>query len=208
MKLSRRPLHDVAHLAIGWPLSRAFENEDGGEYPVIQPRDLNGVRLASLSEVARFRLPRLADRYRVQAGDLVLLNRGAAGPIKVCLVDAIAAGAVITSNLTLIRARHDVLLGEALLAYLISESGQAELLRRSAMSTVRALTVDQLGDVQVPVPDRTTQERIVALWRATELSYSEAVAAAAGRRTLGITVIDRMFHEGTVPRFGQGGRRG
>jgi hypothetical protein len=207
VELSRRPLHEFAQLAIGWPLSRALDNEDGGEYPIIQPRDLDGVRLASASTFARARLPRLADRYRVEAGDLVLLNRGAAGPTKVCFVDSSAAGAVITSNLTLIRARRDVLLGEALLAYLLSESGQAELRRRSATSTVRALTIDQLGTVQVPVPDPATQERIVALWHVTELSYIEAVAAAEDRRALGLAVLDRLFHEGTVPRFPQGGRR-
>jgi len=208
MSIRRCPLHDLAQLAIGWPQSRAGGNEDGYEYPIIQPRDLEGVRLGGSSALARVRLPRGADRYRVEAGDLILLSRGAAGSIRVCLVDASAAGAVITSNLTLIRAQHDVLLGEALLAYLLSESGQTELRRRSATSTVRALTLDQLATVLVPVPDRPTQERIVALWRATELSYVEAVAAAEGRRALGNAVLDRLFHDGTVPRLSQGGRRG
>jgi hypothetical protein len=206
VRFSRRPLHELAQLTIGWPLSRALENEVG-EYAIIQPRDLDGVHLTSASAFAHVRLPRLADRYRVEAGDLVLLNRGPAGPTKVCLVDSSAAGAVITSNLTLIRARHDVLLGEALLAYLLSELGQAELRRRSATSTVRALTIDQLGAVQVPVPDRATQERVVALWRATELTYVEAVAAAEDRRALGIAVIHSLFHEGAAPRVPQGERQ-
>ncbi|KYF77294.1 hypothetical protein BE11_16990 [Sorangium cellulosum] len=190
-------------MTVGWPLFRSVESGGEDDYPIIQPRDLAGVFLADSSALARVRLPRAAARYRVAEGDLVLLNRGAAGPTKVSIVASGVAGAIATSNLTLIRPQHHVLLGEALLAYLLSTSGQAELQRRSATSTVRALTVDQLGSVRVPVPHRATQERIVALWRATEGSYVEAIAAAEDRRTLGVAVLDQLFQSGTAPRFTQ-----
>lgn len=188
-----KDLREIAVLSAGWPLTRAVKDADAVEQPVIQARDLNNVRLTTLSGLDRARLPRAADRCRVQAGDLVVLSRGIGSQVKTSIIELPASGAIVTSNVTLVRPRPDLLLGEALFAYLLSGAGQGELQRRSMGSTVRALTVEELGTIKVPIPDRPTQERIVALWRVTEKSYTEAIAAAEARRALGVALLDRIF---------------
>ena len=114
---------------------------------------------------------------------------------------------MISSNLVRIRSpgRRSIL--EVLLAFLLSDPGQEQFRRRAVGATAtRALTVDALASLDVPVPDQRTQKQITELWRATQRSSAEAHAAADERRAFGVALVERLLIGAPLPPFTLGAR--
>lgn len=163
--------------------------------PVINVSDLEADGVAPADRLPRFtiRVGPATDRYRVQAGDVLVTARGTV--LKVAVVGAESAGAIASSNLLVIRPGPEVL-PAVLLAFLRSGPVQAELLA-SGQSSSRALslTASDLGRLQVPLPPLAEQRRIVELLQAADANYRSALQAAELRRQVAYEVANRLLTE-------------
>ena len=140
--------------------------------------------------------PRI-DRYRVEAGDIVLTCRGT--QLKIALVPEDMSGVVISSNLIAVRPGPQ-LVPWVLFAFLQGPQGQAALLRRSRSSNLSiALSPKSVGQIVVPVPPMEIQERIAALMRSAEENYVAAIRAARRRRTVAQLVANNLLTRELAP---------
>lgn len=138
------------------------------------------------------------DRHRnftVQAGDVLVSSRSTV--LRVALVEPAAQGAVLSANLVGVRLCPELLLPEVLLAYLTSPGGQAVLESHTTGSTrIRALPVQVLAAIEVPVPAARVQQRVAALVREEFAHYRAAIAAAESRRSAVTHVIACALAQG------------
>lgn len=180
-----QPLRAVVdQLFVGLPVSR-YQAKDGAavEEPVLSVGDLGEGQLAPRSELTKVALrPGSLDRFRIQAGDLLVSCRGTA--LKAARVHGGAAGLIATSNLIVIRP-GEKLLPALLLALLRSGPWQQWMRLRSRSSTsLIQLTVKDLEDLPVPLPPMALQVELAALIDAEEEHHRSALHAAALRRGL------------------------
>ena len=189
-----RPLRAVAQVYVGMPIPRHLADERAGAtVAVINVRDLSDGRLGPLGtlEVRRVARGQRIDRYRVEAGDVVLTCRGT--QLKIALVPEDMSGAVISSNLIAVRPGSQ-LVPWVLFAFLQGPQGQTALLRQSRSSNLGiALSPKSVGQIVVPVPPMEIQERIAALMRVAEENYVVARQAAEHRRLLARAVANNLL---------------
>ena len=135
------------------------------------------------------------ERFTVQTGDVLVSSRSTV--LRVALVEPEAEGAVLSANLVAIRLNPVLLLPEVLLAYLTSPEGQAILESRTTGSTrIRALPIQVLAAIEVPVPAVEVQQRVAALVREELTHYRAAIAAVESRRSAVTHVIARALAQG------------
>jgi hypothetical protein len=186
-----KPLGALATVSAGWMLSKS-RGVAGAEHRVIQVKDLRTTGdIAPLDELDAVQLPPTAQRSMVRPGDVLLAARGT--QMKSALVPQALSGAVATSNLLHIRPEPELLMPEVLVAFLLGREGQEQLAARSQGTAIRSLTVSAISEMQVPVPDMATQQRISAMWRATSTYRREAALAADARWRLGVRVVEELL---------------
>lgn len=94
------------------------------------------------------------ERGRVLAGDVVLTLRGP--PFRAAVADGDVAGAVLSANLVGLRCSNHIK-PEILAAWLNSSAGQRALLPRAGGSTLMGISLNELLQVEVPVPPMAQQ---------------------------------------------------
>jgi len=202
----RVPLNTISELASGLPQVREGSGLAGPSFVVLGPRDLTEEGRVELHDEEPLHLPHSVERYKVRAGDVLVQSRGAAGALRVGLVNGELRPAINSSNLIRVRPQPGYL-PEVLVAFLLSSTGQKELQRRAVGTSTRALSAEDLGTLEVPLPDLETQKRIVSLWEVVNRAYSEAVKAAEERRAFGVGFVEHLLGGTPLPTFDFGGRR-
>ncbi|HYM16721.1 MAG TPA: hypothetical protein VEZ14_14305 [Dehalococcoidia bacterium] len=176
--LKMRCLRSLARIYPGLALfGRTIAGRGEFEASAVSVKDI-GPSAAVMGPLTTVRLPHPEDaaRYRIERGDVLVAVRGTVP--KVAVASERLAGAVLTATLAGVRLDEGLLLPEVLAAYLRSDLGQSAILAmvRSATGQI-ALTVRDIGSLEVPVPPMEVQRRVVAM--ASELnSYEEYTAQA------------------------------
>ena len=202
MKMNSRLTH-LAHLATvstGLATSgRAAGARAGGwELRMVSVGDiqddrlvLDGARPIALEQTER------TERHLLRPGDLLITARSTI--VKAAIVPLDAQRTVADATLLVVRP-HDFTLPPFLWWYLTSTTGRAQVKARMTGSTVLLLTTAQLGDLEIPVPDLATQDRIAELVQASERAYRAAVEAAELRRSLFRDAIVAELHDASHSR--------
>jgi restriction endonuclease S subunit len=165
-----------------------------GEIPVINIKDISGGEIKTDAlEVFSVENLRNADNYLVRPGDVLIACRGTR--LKIAVVPRSMGKSLITANLVAVRL--DGKLSPVLLAaYLESKEGRARLLSHATSSTAQlVLNVSAVGDIIVPVPSPSLQEKMVRLLDSAREQYRLSMAAADMRRGITNQVVGDMFHE-------------
>lgn len=175
----------VEQLFVGLPVSRyqAKGAAAAVEEPVLGVSDLGDGLLAPRAGLTKVSLrPDSFDRFRVQAGDILLSCR--ATTLKAARVTEEGTGLIASSNLIVLRPGGRLL--PALLLALLRSSPWQELLRlrsRSSTSLIQ-LTLRDVEDLPVPLPPSELQQQLASLIDAEEEHHRCALRAAALRRAL------------------------
>lgn len=192
----RHALGELGRVGTGLTLTRIPQRSVGAprEFRVLQVKDVaehGGV--SALDGLQEMTLPDAMARYAAAVGDVLVTARGS--QLKVGVVGAETAGALVTGNLLHVRLRPERLRPEVLLAYLQSPSGQGALVGRvRSTHMLIALTVGDLAALHVPVPPLAVQDRIAALWSATQQVYQAGLRAAELRLALGRAATSSLLN--------------
>lgn len=163
--------------------------------PAITVGDLSGGFASEPRQTVAVAPGERHENFTVQTGDVLVSSRSTL--LRVALVEPEADGAVLSANLVGVRLNPELLLPEVLLAYLITPEGHAAMESRTSGSTrIRALSVQALAAVEVPVPAAEVQRRVAALVREEFAHYRAAIAAAESRRSAVTHVIARALAQG------------
>ncbi len=172
-----------------YSVSRLNKSENG--IPVVNIKDIvdsqiliNNLPLFSLENFKN------AERYLVSAGDVLLTCRGT--QLKVVVVPDAFKKLLITAHLIAVRLNNELLSG-FLAAYLRTENGQKALLANAASSGAQLMiNISDVGEINVPVPPLSLQEKIVSLTNAAEEYYRISIETAELRRTIANQIIIEM----------------
>ena len=191
----------LADVATIFPGAAVYRRPTAGKriqsVPVITVRDLaDGVVMPTdCLATAPIQAAKAAARYRVEERDILLACRGT--QFKVAHVGSHSAGAIVTSNLLVVRPGPEVL-SPLLFAYLASNETRSKLMRDARSATGQlAFTAQDVGNLKIVLPPLSEQQRIADLLEATEKCYQQAVRAAELRRLLGHELALRMFSGGS-----------
>lgn len=151
---------------------------DGG----IDPRAVENISVENVVRVSPY-----ATHYR----DVVIAARGT--QLKVAVVDAHVAGAILGATLIGVRAGDEVL-PEVILAYLRSAAGRAALAARLRSATGQvALTTRDVREIAMPLPPMRVQRLIADVVNATEEFAVASRDAVARREQVTADLVLRLF---------------
>lgn len=164
-----KSLESLGSVFQGLLLSRYRETNDswGEFYRVVQIRDLDFLSVSEDLESLCLKDSSSLKRYLLQKGDVVLTVRGTSQ--RASVVDSRTVGAVIGQNLAVFRPLSQELDPLFLVVLLRSQWLEGRLSRLYGQSTgTRSLSLAQLRQLQIPVPDLSVQRQVTELFLAME----------------------------------------
>jgi len=182
-----RQLRDIAHIYVGLPTKASDTRKVGRLGNVLTVRSLIGTAIDA-NELAVVDLNgRDVGKYRVATGDVLLSARSTS--LKTALVPRELDRIVVNATLLGVRCLAH-LEPRLLIAWLNHPAGQAALESVSQSATAQMnITVAGLSKLEVPVPSRDVQKRVVKLLEAADEAYAAAIQAAEDRRRLASQIV-------------------
>lgn len=150
-------ISELAEIQMGYPFRSRLEHEPEGNVSVIQMKDIDDANLLHSKDAIRVMLPDIKKHHLVQEGDLVFRSRGRSN--SVALVASPLMNVVLAAPMLLIRPRH--VLPAYLHWYINLQSTQMSLAAKAEGTSVRMISKAALEALELPVPDRKTQQLIV-----------------------------------------------
>ncbi|MCY4603335.1 MAG: restriction endonuclease subunit S [Gemmatimonadetes bacterium] len=156
-----KTLKDIARVQMGLAFRSRIEPETDGTIAVIQMRDLTEDNKLSHRNLITIKMDKLSDRHLVKRKDLIFRSRGQT--TTAAIIDMEIGPAIVAAPLLRIRVASKHVLPEYLCWFVNQASAQAFLHSRATGTAMTVIGRSALDDLQVPLPDLETQERIVAL---------------------------------------------
>jgi hypothetical protein len=180
------PLGQVASIRQGLITSGRGAGARGGDWRIhlVSVGDIQDDRLdLGRAQTIQVEQNVKTEKHLLQADDVLVTARSTL--LKVALVAPPTQAIAADSTLLVIRADEQVPdLGPLRWWYLSSSIGRSRIEARMTGSTVLALPINSLAQLEVPIPDAVTMRLIADLVTASERAYSAALEAAGTRRTV------------------------
>lgn len=186
-------LGSIADVQMGYPFRSRITHDPIGDVTVIQMKDIDDANLLHAEQAIRVALPKGKAHHLLRAGDLLFRSRGrsnGAAQVK----DGIGA-AVLSAPMLLIRP-HGVL-PQYLCWFINAPSTQNQLATLAEGTSVRMISAEALKALDVPLPSKAVQRRIV---QAAALAEQERVLMeriATLRERLTTRILVTLAHQTT-----------
>lgn len=160
----KKTLKNIAQLSSGYSFRGALPLDHTGSIRVIQASDIgkNGsIASDHLNTVLESSVSKSAILHD---GDILLVSRGMdLGSFRAAVFRDDSGDAIATSSLHVIRTADATLSPEYLCAYLNSHRGQVSILKIATGSSVKMLSLGELGRIQIPIPAKDAQNTFSSL---------------------------------------------
>ena len=150
-------LHDVADVQMGYPFRSRLEHDPQGDVAVIQMKDIDDANLLHAEGAVRVTLPKGKTHHLLRPGDLLFRSRGRSNGA--ARVRSGIGTAVLSAPMLLIRPNR--VLPDYLCWFINTPAVQAQLAAHAEGTSVRMISAEALKALDVPLPTRSMQERIV-----------------------------------------------
>jgi len=181
-------LGEIADVQMGYPFRSRLQRDSQGNVAVIQMKDIDDANLLHSEDAIKVALPAGKTHHLLRAGDLLFRSRGRSNGA--ALVSAGLGTAVLSAPMLLIRP-HGVL-PEYLSWFINAPTTQAQLAALAEGTSVRMISAEALKALDVPLPSRAAQQRIV---EAADLAAREqALMAQIAARRQRLTTDVLMQH--------------
>lgn len=173
-------LGELADIRMGYPFRSRLEHDPKGNVSVIQMKDVDAADLLHAEGAIRVSLPAGKGHHLIQEGDLVFRSRGRSNTV--ALVAAPIENAVLAAPMLLIHPR--VVLPSYLHWFINAPETQAKLAALAEGTSVRMVSKDSLKELEVPLPSKACQRRIVELATLVQKEQMLMANIAAQRKKL------------------------
>jgi restriction endonuclease S subunit len=132
-------------------------------------------------------------RFQLQEGDVVLLAKG--NSIRAGYVTAKIANlnVIASANFILLRPNKDKLVGEVLVAYLNSTSGQNRLNAISTGAAIQNVSLSNLKKEEIELPALEKQYEIAELFHASNQAYKSTIDLANQQNKAATACINQLM---------------
>lgn len=178
------PLQELGEISQGLLISRYQEQEDeeGSSERIVNVRDLESLHIGSNLDVVQINVSE-CKRYQLDTNDVVIAIRGVSQ--KASVVTADAQGSIAGQNVAFFRPKSGVINSVYLAVLMRSQWIERSLSMLSGQSiATRFISIAQLRDLKIPLPDLATQGQIAQLFLSTEHATKITLEALETRRRL------------------------
>lgn len=181
-------LSDVCAIHSGFTARGKLESVDVGGVPTIQLRDISVDGAVDPDRLARVPLEGVAERYFVQAGDVLFRSRGER--TTACALDGrFVEPAVAVLPLLVLRPKRDIVLPDYL-AWAINQPAAQRHFDEAAYGTnIRMVPRSSLDELELDIPDIATQQRIVTINALADRERDLSILVAEMRRRLASMIL-------------------
>jgi len=152
-----KPLSEIAELQLGAKTEYLDEKNEGFEVLPVRGQNIRDLSIDA-SSVIPIKIDReLNYKYLTQTHDILMTRAGSPG--NVGIVEQVIP-VFIKENLIRIRPNRNIVDPYYLLAFLSSKEGQERLQKASTGSTIKAINLQNLLSIQIPIPTLEVQKRI------------------------------------------------
>lgn len=186
-------LGELAHIQMGYPFRSRLEPDPEGDVAVIQMKDIDDANRVHAGEALKVALPKGKARHLLRAGDVLFRSRGRSNGAAQVLDGT--GPAVLAAPMLLIRPQR--VLSEYLCWFINAPVAQAQLAALSEGTSVRMISAEALKTLDIPVPSRATQQRIVQAAALAEQEQTLLAQIAALRQRLTNHILMNFAREAT-----------
>lgn len=164
-------LENVAEISLGYSFRKGIEKFRDGDRNLllVQARDLpaDGFSINEEVDLVHVSLENMKESSFLLPEDILLSYRGSAQSKLKASVFQIRSHTptLASSSLCVIRLNTKKLLPEYLTLYLNSSVGQKQLQSMATGATVRAVSLRELRDFDIPIPEKEKQQAVISLWK-------------------------------------------
>lgn len=162
MRIQERKIGECAEILAGFALKARAEHEPDGIYQVVMPSHVPDGAPYHYADAHKLRmtLPGSPQKYQVRSGDVLFISRGARNCAAV--IASVPDSTIASSTFYILRANANV--DPAYLAWCLNQQpAQAQIAQIRTGAGTPIVQRNKLGDVQIPVPDMQSQQRIAEL---------------------------------------------
>lgn len=139
-----KKLKDLVNIRSGYTFRAAIDSFPVGDVEVVQSKDLND----DFNFATRPKIDFLGDKYHLlKPGDILFTARGYA---KAMLYRDEKKRAVASSSLFILKPKNNIINASFLVMYLNSPDGMKEFIRLSSGSSIKTITKNDLGNIEIP----------------------------------------------------------
>jgi len=161
-------LVDLCDIHSGYTARGRLEPVSEGGVPAMQLRDV-GADVATLApKLQRYDLGDLSDRYFVRGGEVVFRSRGAPNTA-VAFGETLPEPVAVIVPLVIVRPDKNRVLPKYLAWAINQPEAQRQLGAEAQGTSLRMIPMAALENLEIPVPDLSTQKRIVELSMLTRI---------------------------------------
>jgi len=155
--------------------------------------NLNGEIVEGQLTTIRIKEGKNIQRFQLQEGDVVLLAKG--NSIRAAYVTAKIANlnVIASANFILLRPNKDALVGEVLVAYLNSTSGQNKLNAISTGAAIQNVSLSNLKKLEIELPTLDKQHEISELFHASNQAYQSTIELAVQQKKVASACINQLM---------------
>lgn len=195
MDTAQKTIGHVCAVRAGYAARSRIEPDRRGT-PVLQLSDIGRLGDIGADDLSRAQLGGRVDRYTLREGDLVFRSRGDRNTAHV--ISPRLAGRVVPLLPLMILEPDPERVLPGFLAWAINRPAAQRYFDREAQgSRMRMITRPMLETLPIPLPDLTTQRKMIALHDLAEREHDLALELAAKRHLLVQTLLNRTA-DGTV----------
>lgn len=175
-------LLNIATLSAGFPFRGAVEPIRGGDALVVQMKNVDPQNGIDWTSVTRSKLPGKKEPDWLREGDIIFAARGSRNYAVV--IEGAPENAVCSPHFFVLRVRDQSSTLPAFLAWQINQGSAKRYFEQSATgSYILNIRRRVLENLEVVIPDRAQQEKVVALNHAAQAERAIMERLIANRKT-------------------------
>lgn len=161
---------------------------------------LQGDAIGSYGEIIEVNLQKMKmelsfEQYLLKSGDVAILTKGTAVRAAYINDDYAALNLIPSMSITIARLHKNKLLGEVLVAFINSPKGQVLVKNLQQGVLIPGLPLNQLKELEVPIPDFKIQKKISELFCVNIDCYLKTVALAEQQNQAANSIMFKLMEE-------------
>lgn len=132
-------------------------------------------------------------RFQLKEGDVVLLSKG--NSIRAGYITAKVANlnVIASANFILLRPNQDKLIGEVLVSYFNSPTGQHLLDATSTGAIIKNISLSNLKKLEIELPSLSKQKEVAELFHASNQAYQSTINLATQQKKVASACISQLM---------------
>jgi restriction endonuclease S subunit len=153
---------DIFEIIRGFSFRTALSHNENGNIKIVQAGNIKNNLYINAGDVISMTGSKIETKAIIQANDVIVSSRG---NLKAALAGDDLAGAVSSASTFILRPKNKDILPEYVVSFLNSNDGQGLLKRASSSALITSLSIGDLQEIQIPVPDLDKQRLFSEMYK-------------------------------------------